>query len=55
MARCAAYCDRSVAKCAYAAPSHASFAFGCSVLFSALHFFCFAFFSGKEMPQGACV
>ena len=55
MAHCAAYCDRSVAECVCVAPPYASFAFGCSVLFGALHFFCSSFFTGRKEPQGACV
>ncbi len=45
----------SVGQCAHQASSRASYGFQCSAFFSALHFFCFCFFTGQVSPQEARV
>ena len=45
----------SAGQCAHQASSRASYGFQCSAFFSALHFFCFCFFTGQVSPQEARV
>lgn len=54
MARYTACANASVVQCAHQAISCAPSSFTSSASFGAL-FFCFGCFTGKAVPQGACV